>query len=141
VEVLLAYSNQAQFWPDLGKLSDLKPSGPPRRVARRRQSQHRLDQEEILSLVADFNAGFLIGDLAKKYQIGPDTVRHHAKQAGVGPRYPAMTPDQATEATNLYLSGCSLADVGGQLGVNPSTVRTSLLKAGVRLRDTHGRDR
>ncbi|WP_454295337.1 hypothetical protein [Salana multivorans] len=40
-----------------------------------------------------------------------------------------------------YEQGESLARVGAKVGFNASTVRTNLLRAGVALRDPHGRER
>lgn len=45
------------------------------------------------------------------------------------------------EMTTLYQSGFSLAEVGGQLGFNASTVQRHLRVRGHPLRDSHGRER
>jgi len=55
--------------------------------------------------------------------------------------YPALLPKAIDEAGQLYRSGQSLATVGEHLGVNASTVRTALLKAGMQMRDCQGHER
>jgi DNA-binding CsgD family transcriptional regulator len=59
----------------------------------------------------------------------------------VTPRYRALGPAEIAEATRMYASGMSLAAVGRLLGVHANTVRSALIKAGIRTRDSHGRDR
>jgi lambda repressor-like predicted transcriptional regulator len=50
-----------------------------------------------------------------------------------------MTPQLADRAAQLYAHGHSLAVIGKQLGFSPTTVGKALTRAGVKLRDTHGR--
>lgn len=50
-----------------------------------KQVQHRLNPDEIIELVADYQAGTLVKELAKRYQIDRQTVsailkRHEASQ-------------------------------------------------------------
>jgi hypothetical protein len=83
-----------------------------------------------------------VKELAVRYQVNRNTVIEHAKRAeGVRHRYPALLPEEITEAARLYQSGQSLADVGKHFGINATTVRSALLKAGVEMRDCQGRER
>jgi hypothetical protein len=41
----------------------------------------------------------------------------------------------------LYREGWSLARIGERMGVDPTTVLARLPERGVRMRDTHGRER
>jgi DNA-directed RNA polymerase specialized sigma24 family protein len=50
-----------------------------------------------------------------------------------------MTPDTISKAAQLYATGLSLFEVGAHLGVDTTTVHKALKKAGVKMRDTHGR--
>ncbi|WP_207767366.1 helix-turn-helix domain-containing protein [Mycolicibacterium agri] len=52
-----------------------------------------------------------------------------------------MTPTVVEQAKRLYADGHSLAAIGDDLGVDATTVLNALKKAGVNLRDTHGRPR
>lgn len=58
---------------------------------------------------------------------------------GVKMRRQGLTDEQIREARKLYESGQSLAKVGAHLAVEAGTVRRALMKHGVRMRDTHGR--
>jgi hypothetical protein len=50
-----------------------------------------------------------------------------------------MTPRLIDRAARLYANGDSLAVIGKQFGVSPTTIGTVLKKDAMRLRDTHGR--
>ena len=53
----------------------------------------------------------------------------------------AISSAQVATASRLYQSGLSLAAVGQKLGFNAQTIATHLRRAGVSLRDPHGRVR
>ncbi|WP_369410824.1 helix-turn-helix domain-containing protein [Kribbella voronezhensis] len=50
-----------------------------------------------------------------------------------------MSSAEIREAARLYGTGLSLAEVGKRMGRGYSTIHKALHRAGVRLRDTHGR--
>ncbi|WP_280244770.1 helix-turn-helix domain-containing protein [Nocardia abscessus] len=52
-----------------------------------------------------------------------------------------LSEEQVDEAVQLYEEGWSAQRIGDKLGVYPQTVRRRLLERGVRMRDTHGRER
>ncbi|MGQ0776414.1 MAG: helix-turn-helix domain-containing protein [Pseudonocardiales bacterium] len=52
-----------------------------------------------------------------------------------------LSLDQLDEAVQLYREGWSLARIGEQMGVDPTTVLTRLRERGLRRRDTRGRER
>ncbi|WP_083285877.1 hypothetical protein [Microbacterium sp. BH-3-3-3] len=58
---------------------------------------------------------------------------------GARPKVHVITQAQVATASRLYLSGLSLANVGEKLGFNAQTIATHLRRAGVALRDPHGR--
>jgi transposase-like protein len=60
---------------------------------------------------------------------------------GVPRRYPRLGETEVHEAISLYRSGQSLAKIAGRLNVEAGTVGRALHKAGVSLRDSHGRER
>ena len=106
-------------------------SGPPQVTLRTpKQVQRRLRPAEIEELVASYQAGGKVNDLAAHYQVNRNTVMGHIDRAGVRRHYPALLPEEIKEAAQLYRSGCSLAAVGVRFGVNASTVRTALLRVG-----------
>lgn len=80
-------------------------------------------------------------DLARQYGINRHTVANHLQNEGLILRggKTKLTPDVTAQAAQLYAIGHSLADVGALLGVDASTVHKALKKAGLKLRDTHGR--
>lgn len=63
------------------------------------------------------------------------------RERGVVTRRKSPSPEQMLEMTCHYEQGESLARVGARLGVNGGTVHTHLVRAGIPLRDTHGRTR
>lgn len=45
-----------------------------------------------------------------------------------------MNQEKTAEAVRLYTQGCSLDSIAVELGIHESTVRSALLRAGVRMR-------
>ncbi len=56
-------------------------------------------------------------------------------------RRQGLTDSDAARAARLYENGWPLTCIGDQLGVDPKTVWSRLTNLGVRMRDSHGRDR
>jgi len=136
------YSNRGEMASELEVLVQMTPE--PGQVTERREKQfhHRLRSEEIDQLIAEYRSGVKVKELAIRFQISRGTVIEHVKRAGgVRHRYPALLPEEIAEASGLYQSGHSLVVVGKHFGINASTVRSALLKAGVKMRDCHGRER
>jgi DNA-binding CsgD family transcriptional regulator len=80
-----------------------------------------------------------INELAERFGIHRSTVLDHLNRSEPRRRrYPAFDEHGVELAVKLYGTGLSLRDVGHSLGVNPSTVRLSLLRSGVRLRERNG---
>ena len=113
---------------------------PPARTTRSlRQIQHRLNTDEVERLIQLYTqGGELIDALAATFHISRTTVMKHVERAGA-PRRRNLLTHRLEEARQLYDQGWSLAKVGQHLGVNASTVWDALRKAGVPMRDTHGR--
>jgi len=106
-----------------------------------KQVQRRLKTAEIVELVADYQTGIKVKNLAARYGINRNTVIRHINRARLRRHYPALVSAATMEAAPLYRSSWSLAAIGGHFGVNASTVRTALLRAGVAMRDCQGRER
>jgi biotin operon repressor len=112
---------------------------PPARTTRSlRQIQHRLSTDEVQRLIELYTQGELIDVLAAKFHISRTTVMKHAERASA-PRRSNVLTNRFDEARQLYDQGWSLVRIGQHLGVNASTVWHALRKAGVPMRDTHGR--
>jgi hypothetical protein len=99
-----------------------------------RQHQHRLTEQGVRQLVADYRAGAGIKQPTGRYGIHRTTVAEHFKRAGVEIRHRGLLPEQVDEATRLYLSGWSLVRVGDQLGCDAETIRQALRRNGAVLR-------
>jgi DNA-binding NarL/FixJ family response regulator len=95
----------------------------------------------VAGLVDASLAGATISELAAQYGVHRTTVAAHLDRNAVPRRQRGLTPDQAREAARLYRTGLSLARIAERHHVDPHTVRTALLRHGVPMRDTHGRDR
>jgi hypothetical protein len=63
------------------------------------------------------------------------------ERRGVPRRGKPLDPSQIMRAVRLYLSGQSLAKIAPPLKCDPGTVRLALLRSGIKMRDSHGRDR
>ncbi|MBF6177715.1 helix-turn-helix domain-containing protein [Nocardia otitidiscaviarum] len=79
--------------------------------------------------------------LVLEYRIGKGTVLKLLRDAGVAIRNQGLSDEQVGDATRLYESGLSLARIGERFGVDASTVHKALVRRGVPMRDTHGRER
>jgi DNA invertase Pin-like site-specific DNA recombinase len=106
-------------------------------VRKLRQQQKRHDASEIAQLVAGYQAGSTIFELAEQFGCHHETVCRRLKTEGVQMRGRQLTPAQVDEAERLYTAGHSLASVGEQLGVWSSTIRKHLRNRGVVMRPPH----
>ncbi len=66
-----------------------------------RQAQHRLSPVELEALIADYEAGARVGELAKAYGLHRTTVTRQIARAGK--TRPVMTEAEIDEAVLLYL--------------------------------------
>jgi DNA-binding transcriptional regulator LsrR (DeoR family) len=104
--------------------------GPNVRVLR--QAQRRLAPAEREALIADYEAGARIGELAKVYDLHRTTVAKHVARAGK--TRPVMTEPQIDEAVALYRDGWTLHNVAQRLGVADQTIRRVLVERAVAIR-------
>lgn len=114
---------------------------PPDEVTHLVQQQTRLTLPAVARLIADYQAGQTIYQLAKSYGVNRHTVTRHLRRAGIRLRMDGLSPEQIEQAVDLYAQGWSLAKIAAKFGVTADTVRARLLEQGVRMRDTHGRQR
>jgi Helix-turn-helix domain len=86
--------------------------------------QRPLSQLEIKALLADYEAGERVGELARAYGHHRTTVSAHVARAGK--TRGRLTEAQIEEAIRLYEQGSSLRAVGRYLDVSDKTVRRAL---------------
>lgn len=93
------------------------------------------------AIAAEYLAGRTMKEIAALHGIHRVTVSEVLTRTSTSKRPKGMSPVQVDTAARLYESGISLANVGAQIGFDASTIRTMLLRRGVRTRDSHGRER
>ncbi len=109
----------------------------PRRELR--QVQRRLTADEVQQLVARYQAGATVYELAEEFKCNRTTVSKKLKDAGITLRRTPPTKEQINEMVRLYESGLSMERTGERVGFTAHTVLKYLRERGVRTRDTHGR--
>jgi AraC-like DNA-binding protein len=109
----------------------------PARTTRSRQVQRRLDDQEQAQLLAAYDQGVMINDLASMFGLSRTAVMANLNKLGAESRR-GIVDRRIEEARTLYEQGWSLAQIGQRYGVYPSTVRDALLRAGVRMRSRPG---
>lgn len=109
------------------------PHLSPQRTAR------QLRPTEVDKLVAAYQAGLGMRELAVRFSISRSTVGQHLRARGVDTQPPGLHPDDIPAAVQLYRTGWSLARIADKFGTTDMTVRARLLEVGVRMRDPHER--
>src|SRR5438105_2453888 len=121
VEVMQGLSNPfhpaAKFLSGEITVADLpkRPSNAPERL-RPIEVQRRLTPSEVQDLIKAYEAGSSVNQLADRFDIHRATVLSHLERAGVPRRHPRLDDAGIEEATQLYIHGMSLAEVGECLG-------------------------
>lgn len=121
-----------------GQIRGVAPCRIPRppRSARAEKQLHAATEQAI---AAEYQAGRTMKEIAIQHGIHRVTVSEVLDRTGTSKRPKGMSPSQVDMAARLYCSGLSLASVGEQLGFDATTIRTMLLRHGIRTRDAHGR--
>ncbi|WP_431779122.1 helix-turn-helix domain-containing protein [Microbacterium aurantiacum] len=96
---------------------------------------NRLNAEQQAAAVTRYSNGETSTALAEEYGVTKSTISRILREARVVVRRQPMTPEQVSEAAQLYEAGLSLSQVPKRLEVNQETMRTAILKAGVVLRE------
>lgn len=96
----------------------------------------RLQPNQIAELLADYQAGTHLRELATKYAVSESTVKRHIRASGVEHRKTrALARDQIQEAARLYVhDGWSILKLSKHLHCAEDTVRKALRNEGVELR-------
>lgn len=144
VGVLRNYCNRESQTSDLCSLMDEALSSTPRLRSRTPGAFPRpkkLSSSVVSNLVSDYSAGITIHELAKKYGVHRATISGHLDRTRVSKRSRSMSEVQIDEAVEDYAAGQSLQKIGHRLGFDSTTVLKALRLRGVKMRDTHGRER
>ena len=103
-------------------------------AVRQRQAQRRLTAEQVQQLVAEYENGASVQDLASHWGIHRTTVAAQLRQAGVRLRRQGVPDRLLDEAIRLYNDGWSCQRLADRYGCNATTVWKVLQQAGVKLR-------
>ncbi len=125
---LAQLSGLASALPDLSEPSGL-PAETPARPA-----QRRLTADQVAELVAEYQAGANMRELAVRWQVHRTSVAGHLRRAGVELRRQGLSDEQLSEAARLYGEGWSLQRLAERYSCDDETVRAYLKRAGVRMR-------
>lgn len=99
------------------------------------QRQTRLDEPELLQLIASYLDGESVAVLARHFELHEHTVHQHLNRMEIPRhRYRKIKPHQVAEAIELYQADASLRAVARWLGVATDTARRALVEAGVEIR-------
>lgn len=121
--------------------SDVRSEGPREEEGRlSNPPQRRLSPADVHELIAAYQAGATISQLAADLGVHRTTVAVHLDRHQV-PRHHEQTAwDDSTldEAAELYAAGLSLIDVADRFGIDPQTVANRFRRAGVAVRQRRG---
>ena len=104
------------------------------------RTQKRLRTAEVDELVAAYQTGDSVEELAKHFGVHRTTVIAHLgrRQVQLRSTFTTWDHDALTAAVAYYASGASLATVAARFGVDPSTVANRFRRAGVAVRPRRG---
>ena len=98
---------------------------------RKWQPPRRLSSEEVARLVARYEVGAKVRELASEFGVHKHTVSAHLARQGIPTRIGGRVIDEATalEIIRLYAGGQTMDQIAAELGVAQSTVSRSLKRA------------
>lgn len=105
------------------------------------QTQRHLDGDGQAKVVAGYQEGKTMNDVARQFGLHRTTVRAILDRAGATVRPREMSSAQVNLAVKLYAEGLSLQAVGERLGFNAQTIANRLQNQGLQMRDPHERPR
>ena len=95
----------------------------------------------LLEAERRYTAKETLSVIARDFGVSRQRLAGRLRDRGVRLRREKPSSEQVLEMCRRYEQGESLVRIGERLGFNPSSVRVYLLRAGIALRDTHGRAR
>jgi hypothetical protein len=138
VELLGRYSNLEKWASAVQNLPKQYEYGRNERTVDRGRVR-RLSEDDVARLVADYQSGLTVYELADQFKIHRATVSAHLHRRGVEMRRSSLAEDQVTEAAKLYRQGWSLARIGHYYGVDGATAWRRLVDLGIQMRKPYER--
>ena len=126
MEVLGSYLNHAKQTEHLVRLLALPTTQNPRPPRPVIQQQRHLTETDQLQLVASYQSGKTVYELATQFDINRKTVSAVLKRQHVTTRWRKLTDTQIQQAIALYETGLSEAAVAEHFGVYPSAIHMML---------------
>jgi DNA-directed RNA polymerase specialized sigma24 family protein len=91
----------------------------------------RLRPDQVEALVARYQAGDTVYELAARFHVNRKTVSRTLHHEGVSMRMKGLTAEQIVEAERLYRAGWPLSRIGQLMQVDTRTVHRRLKERGV----------
>ena len=120
---------------DLTSATAVKPVAVPKRAKILNASEPERIREKYVA------GDVTTAELGQEFGVDRQTVQRKLRAMGVRMYGNALTPDEVERAIELYLGGLPVKKVAQALGRGETGVRNALIRAGVQLRDTRGRNR
>ena len=134
MELLRGYSNQTHVLAKLSSLLALPKRQTPDLPGRVRKQQHRLTDDEQVKLVAAYQAGNAVRELAEQFCTSRQTVSAALNSHGVLRRRRTLSADEISIAAQFYDGGLSLAKIGKRFEMDAGTIHDALRKVGITMR-------
>lgn len=140
MDLLGSYSNPStlsRLRNLLAGQTDNRVSDRPRR-GRPKQAQTRLTNDELNVVIAAYQGGLTLAELASSFGADRRTLANRLEQRGASRRARRLSDAQIAEAVTFYTDGWSLARIANRFGLYPQSIRYRLQRAGVALRPRPG---
>lgn len=120
---------------------DLSAGHPHRPGVVRVKRAKTLNAGELERIREAYLAGATTAELGSQFGVDRQTVQRKLRAMGVRMYGSSLTPEEIEEAVRLYASGLPISKVAQDLKRGETGVRNALIRAGVQLRNTQGRER
>lgn len=119
----------AEPTPDVTRPPVSAPSRLPRQLV-------RLKPDQVRDLVASYQSGMSVTEVAQKFSVTPETASAKLRAAGITIRHqkPTIPESELDTLRTLYEQGATLVDLGKRYGCSRTTVANALQAHGVALR-------
>lgn len=128
------YSNPADPLRRLADMDLCTDSPAEAGVTREHRAGRCLGADGVADLVARYEAGATVRELAERFGIHRVTVTAQLQRVGIPTRKAGLGADQAGEVMRLYEQGWSARKLAKNYEVSDHTIAAELRRAGVRLR-------